>query len=415
MIDKVATVVKARDFYRPAHQIIYEAILVQHTKGPAGSQADAKLVGERIQQDGDLRESGGFPYLHTLVNECLTPTNAVEYALLVSRAAVQRRIYAAGQRLKDLSWHGEDLPDTIQLVRSTVEDALDYQEARPPSWVAETITETVESLEKPADLWSTPWADVDRYLGGFSPGRLYIIGARPGVGKTVLCTQAAAHHAERHSQPTLMLTLEMSRREIDLRLLSALGHIPFDHLERRQLTDDDWTKLAVVQPRIASLKLSVLDRPVIRLEEIRRDALAMIVTQGLGMIVVDYLQLMAAEPGNRAPRHEVVSDYSRRLKLLAKELEVPIVAASQLNRAPAQRRDKRPSIHDLRESGSLEQDADAVILLHRDTEDPIGQHLITVHVAKNRHGPTGMAELDFQGEYQRVVQRTWTPHGVLGK
>lgn len=247
-----------------------------------------------------------------------------------------------------------------------------------------------------------------RPIGGWRPGALYVIGARPGVGKSVLGLQAAINMAA-HGAVALS-SIEMTEAEIAARLVSQEANVPVGHLIDRKVTEDDWRRISTSHARMHALPIYVDDKTGVTPLNVRAHARTVGRRRALAGIVVDYLQLMTAPRGDKRPRHEVVSDFSRQLKLMAKEMQVPVIALSQLNRGSEQRSDKRPSIADLRESGAVEQDADVVMLLHSTEERP---DVLEVGVAKNRHGQRGAFQLTFEGAYQRAVPQRWSPTGAI--
>lgn len=413
VLDDVTDILDGSEFYRLAHELIFRAAVALRA---ADEPIDAKLVADQLAKTGDLARAGGLPYLFEIIQGAISSTNATHYAAIVARHAGHRRIIEAGMTVTELGYGGEgrDLIDTQEMARAAVDKATGTAAGSGAVvLVGDEIDDTLSALEELPELYGTGWADLDHVIGGFAPGRLYIVGARPGVGKTVIGTQAAAHHALRHERTVVMCSLEMSRQEIHMRLLSQLAAVDYSHLERHNLDDHDWSKIAKVRGKLAQMPLAILDRSGVRLADIRRYARSVSRRGKLGMVVVDYLQLMSSPPG-RAPRHEVVAEFSRGLKLLARELEVPVLAMSQLNRASEQRADKMPSLADLRESGSVEQDADVVMLLHRDMNDPAKANDLIVAVAKNRHGTVGPVDLMFEGHHQRAVARAWSPSRALG-
>lgn len=410
VIDELTDVIRPADFYRPAHETIWQAILDQHNDT---EPVDAKLIGERLRVAAELNMVGGLPYLHGLISDVLTATNATWYARIVSRCAQQRKLIEAGQRI--IQWaEASDLED-VEMVhvkaREELEAAAEARSSDDVIWAHESVLETFEALAEPRAGKSSPWSDLDDILSGFSPGRLYVIGARPGVGKTVFGLDVAKHHAMEHGEAVAYFTLEMSRREIDARLLSSTAKVDFTHIERHQLTDHDHDRISSIHGDLAAMPLTVIDKSNQTVHDIRRIARNISKTRKLGMIVVDYLQLMS-HTNSRLERREVVADISRSLKLLSRELNIAVVAMSQLNRSSETRRGQTPMLHDLRESGSVEQDADVVILLHREVEGE-HQNVMNVGVAKNRHGMTDSLKMDFQGQYQRIMQTAWTPSSVL--
>lgn len=409
MVD-VAAVLHAGDFYRPAHETIWRACVSQQE---ASEPVDPKLVAERLKGDGDLGRVGGAPYLFDLVNGCLTPANATHYAEIVARYAGLRRIVDAGSRITQMAAGaaGADLEEVRERSRSFIESATDTRR-RMGGWAYEQIPETLYTLEsEPARLLPTPWPGLDDHVGGWAPGRLYTVGARPGVGKTVVGVQAAVDMARR-GMAAAYVTLEMSAEEIHMRMISQIARVPYTRLERREMHEHDWGNVQAASGRLSELAVHVLDSAHVRPVDVWHHARTLARRRPLGLLVVDYLQLMSS-PDTRRARHEVVADFSRQLKVMARDLGVPVLACSQLNRASEGRRDRRPNLSDLRETGAIEQDSDVVVLLHRDTTDDVHQEDMELIVAKNRHGSTGTVRARFYGRYQQVEQVAWTPHDVL--
>jgi replicative DNA helicase len=252
----------------------------------------------------------------------------------------------------------------------------------------------------------TPWDAVNRIIGGLRPGALYVVGARPSVGKSVIALNLAkgltAHGSVAFS------SLEMSNNDVQIRAVSADLHIDVGRLIERDLTPGDWAKIRDRRAAWDSVPLFVDDRSGVTITDIKRFARSVNRRQPLAGVVVDYLQLMSQPPGDKRPRQEFVADLSRQLKIMAMDMQVPVIALSQLNRASEQRQDKMPTIADLRESGAIEQDADVVMLLHREI---MGANIgdLSVLVAKNRHGATGLADLDFWGMYSQALDKGITP------
>lgn len=395
------------DFYRPAHETLYAAITSMHGRG---EPVDAVTVVSHLLATGQLGAVGGAPYIHDLLAATPTAANADYYARTVRDLAIRRRLIVAGTRVTQLAYSAEG-DDTAELVESARAE-VDHVTAatRGTAWISDTIDATIDDLDKPADLTPTPWADLDRLIGGWAPGRLYVIGARPGVGKSLVAINVAAHLAR--SAPVALSSLEMSRPEIDHRVMALLCGVPHDRLSRHALTEQDWDKIARHRDQIAALRLAVDDDASATVTDVvshARSALRQSEGDRLGAVIVDYLQLMSGAPGGR--RHEnrqvEVAEFSRRLKVAAKELHAPVLALSQLNRETERRNDRRPTLADLRESGAIEQDADVVMLLHLpDEEDPTRLDLA---VMKNRHGPQGTVSLHRDGALARITGRAWTP------
>jgi replicative DNA helicase len=410
-IDAVSEIIQPEDFYRPSHEAIWRAVVAQQD---AGEPVDPKLVGERLRVSGELQRAGGLPYIAELVGQLLTASNATFYAEIVARCSAQRALLRAGQHIQQLATAGDvdDVGEVQARARQALDAAIVDRNRDPIVWAHQSIIDTLAALEDPPEAMSSPWPDLDQFISGAAPGRLYVIGARPSVGKTVMAAQWAAYHAARHQKAVLYFTLEMSRREIDIRLISQRAKVNYASLVTHHLTDHDWQKIASAQGELAELPLSIVDKPNMRIDDIRRMARTVAKDRQLGMVCVDYLQLMS-HPDHKMPRHQQVAEFSRSLKLLSRELEIPVLACSQLNRASEHRRSGMPGLSDLRESGAVEQDSDVVILLHRNTEEPDKAHDLFMGVAKNRHGPPGGVRMQFQGHFQRIEQTAWRPADVL--
>lgn len=324
------------------------------------------------------------------------------YARIVADKATLRRLDAAARRIAQLVQEDPDAAEAVEVARAEV-DACTRSTASLGLMAAD-LDVTLERLERPGEAIPTPWADLNHLIGGWRPGALYVIGARPGVGKTIVGVQAAVGLAA-HGYVALS-SLEMSRHEVHERILAATARVPMSHMAARELTDGDWASIASHRAALADLRLSIDDRATATPTDVRSHARSLSRLGPLAGIVVDYLQLMGTPRGDRRPRHEVVAELSRSLKVLAKDQNTPVLALSQLNRASEARVDRRPTMADLRESGGLEQDADVVLLLHVEENDPSTLH---VAVAKNRHGPTGGLRLTRRGEYARVDDQAWRP------
>lgn len=383
------------DFYRPVHQNIYDAILDLYSRG---EPADAVTVAAELDRRGLLARVGGAPYVHTLISTVPTAANAGYYAGIVAEKAILRRLVQAGTRVVQYGYAGAEGADVAEVVDRAQGEIYDVTEGRhSEDFVAleDLLQPTMDELDTLAsgqDARGVPtgFADLDELTNGLHPGQMVIIAARPGVGKSTLAMDFMRSCSIKHKLPSIIFSLEMSKSEIVMRLLSAEARIRLADMRAGRMTDDDWTRMARRMSEISEAPLYIDDSPNMTIMEIRAKARRLKQKAGLRLVVVDYLQLMTG--GRRAEsRQQEVSELSRSMKLLAKELEVPVVALSQLNRGPEQRTDKKPMLSDLRDSGSLEQDSDVVILLHRpdafDPDDPRGGEADLI-VAKHRNGPT---------------------------
>ena len=328
-----------------------------------------------------------------------------------------RRLVEAGTRIAQLGYSSDGevdaLVDKAQAEvyavsdGNTAEDYVTFSEA-----LEATVNEIDANANRPDGVYGVPtdFIEFDELTGGLHPGQMIVIAARPGVGKSTLALDFARSAAIHHNQCTVFFSLEMSRTELAMRILSAEGTISMSRLKKGDLDQDGWTQLANLQGKINGAPLFIDDSPNMTLMEIRAKCRRLKQRHELKMVVLDYLQLMSS--GKKVEsRQQVVSEFSRRLKLLAKELEVPVIALSQLNRGSEQRTDKRPMISDLRESGSIEQDADMVILLHREDmynpdTDRVGE--ADMMIAKHRGGPTRTIPVAFSGKYSRFANMAFS-------
>ncbi len=397
--------VKAHDFYRPAHEAIFDAVLDLFGRG---EPADAITVADELSKRGDLARVGGQAYLHQLIQSVPTAANAGYYAEIVHERAVLRRLVEAGTRIVQMGYgQGEgDIDEIVNRAQAEVYSVAEKRGGEDYHVLGELLNETMEEIEAASgrtdDLIGVPtgFIELDELTHGLHPGQMIVVAARPAVGKSTLGIDIVRAAAIKHDMAAAVFSLEMSRTEITMRILSAEATIQLQDLRRGLKNQDQWTKLARIMGKISNAPLFIDDSPNMSLMEIRAKCRRLKQQHNLKLVVIDYLQLMTS--GKKVEsRQQEVAEFSRALKLLAKEIEVPVIAISQLNRGPEQRTDKRPQMSDLRESGSIEQDADVVILLHRDRSDPERDGEADVIVAKHRNGPTKDLVLAFQGHYSR--------------
>ncbi|MCW2500811.1 MAG: replicative helicase [Frankiales bacterium] len=409
-IADVIEVVRSGDFYRPAHQLIFDVIIELYGKG---EPADAITVGAELTKNGDAGRVGGLPYLHTLVSTVPTAANAGYYGKIVAELAILRRLVEAGTRIVQLGYSGDgrEVDDIVDRAQQAIYDVTERRSSEDYTLLEDLMQPTMDELEAiggRAGMMSgvpTGFVDLDSLTNGLHPGQLIVIAGRPGLGKSTLGLDIARSASIKHGQASCIFSLEMSKTEITMRLLSAEARVPLHHMRSGSMTDDDWARLARRMGEVAEAPLYIDDSPNLTMMEIRAKARRLKQRNELRLIVIDYLQLMS---GNKKAesRQQEVSEISRALKLLAKELEVPVIAMSLLNRGAEQRTDKKPMLSDLRESGSIEQDADRVLLLHREDayekESPRAGEADFI-VAKHRNVPTATITVAFQGHYSRFV------------
>ena len=409
-IADVIEVLRSTDFYRPAHEIVFDAVLELYGRG---EPADAVTVSDELTKKGSLTRVGGAPYLHTLISSVPTAANAGYYARIVRERAILRRLVEAGTKIVQLGYAttGGDVDDLVNAAQSEVYAVTERRTSEDYLPIGQLIEPTVDEIEAAGHRGEgmigvpTGFADLDRLTNGLHPGQMIVLAARPAIGKSTLGLDIARSASIKHGLTSVIFSLEMSRTEITMRMLSAEAKIPLQKLRQGKLADSDWTKMARTMGELSDAPLFIDDSPNMSLMEIRAKCRRLKQRHDLKIVIIDYLQLMSS--GKRVEsRQQEVSEFSRALTLLATELEVPVIAISQLNRGPEQRTDKKPQMSDLRESGSIEQDADMVILLHREDayerESPRAGEADFI-VAKHRNGPTDTITVAFQGHYSRFV------------
>jgi replicative DNA helicase len=410
--DAVADVIEAlrsTDFYVPKHELIFEAILSLYSHG---EPTDVIAVTDELIKTGDLQRAGGADYLHSLTSIVPTAANAAYYASIVRERALLRRLVEAGTRIVQMGYNGQgealDLVNNAQAEIYSVTGAEQAEDYVPLQIAVDAAVEEIEAARgRDGQMTGIPtgFAGLDQLTNGLHPGQMIVVAARPAMGKSTLALDFARAAAIKNNQPTIFFSLEMGKSEIAMRLMSAEGAVPLQSMRKGMLDSRDWTTIASTRGRINDAPLYIDDSPNMTLVEIRAKCRKLKQRVGLRMVVIDYLQLMTS--GKRVEsRQQEVSEFSRALKLLAKELQVPVIALSQLNRGPEQRSDKKPAISDLRESGSIEQDADMVILLHREAayeKDSPRAGEADLIVAKHRNGPTDTITVAFQGHFSRFT------------
>ncbi len=408
-ISDVVEKVTEADFYRPAHQTIFNAILDHYVHD---QPADAVTIAAELTRRCELTKIGGASYLHTLVSGVPTAANADYYADIVRERAILRRLVEAGTRIVQMGFAGtgevDEVVDRAQHEIYQVTERRTSEDYKPLSDLMPGVLEEIEAFSNRKEgLVGVPtgFDDLDRLTNGFHPGQLIIVAARPGMGKSTLAMDFARSAAIKHSLPAAFFSLEMSTSEIVMRLLSAESGIDLGQIRSGKLNENQWRVLAKHMGDLASKPMFLDDSPNLTMMEIRAKARRLKQRHDIRMIVVDYIQLMTS--GRKVEnRQQEVSEFSRNMKLLAKELEVPVIALSQLNRGPETRTDKKPMLSDLRESGSLEQDADMVILIHREdayNKDSPRAGEADLIVAKHRNGQTQDIAVAFQGHRSRFA------------
>lgn len=398
------------DFYKPAHGHIHEAI---NSLYGAGEPADPVTVAEELRRAGLLEAVGGPAFLVTLQARTPATSNAARYARIIEEHALLRRLIGVAGEIAEMGYAlPEDVVGAVDRAEALVFDVAQRRVTDSLAPIRDLLDASLTRLEMLYEKGdsitgvATGYHDLDELLSGLQPSSLVIVGARPATGKTAFALGMAAHAALESARPVLLFSLEMSHLEITQRMLGAEARVDSTRLRNGRLSESDWTKISHAIGRLAEAPLYIDDNPQISVMEIRAKARRLKSKVGdLGMVVVDYLQLMTGRT-SAENRQVEVSEISRGLKILARELETPVVALSQLSRQLESRADKRPMLSDLRESGSLEQDADVVMFLYRDelynSESP-DRGTAEVLVAKHRSGPTGMVRLAFLDHHTRFA------------
>lgn len=409
-ISVASEVLTADNFYKPAHAHIFDAIT---SLSAAGEPADPVTVAEELRRAGLLDAVGGPA---TLVNlQAATPavSSASRYAKIIEEHALLRRLIGVAGEIAEMSYGlPDDVTKTVDLAESMVFEVAQRRTTDTLAPLSDLLHDNLDHLEDVVNRGEritgipTGFVDLDEILSGLQPNALYVLGARPSMGKTALALSMASNAAIESGRPVLVFSLEMGQLELTQRLLCAEARVNSRNVRTGQLTESDWGKIAHATGRLAEAPIWIDDNPNVTVMEIRSKARRLKSRLGdLGLIVVDYLQLMTGR-SNAENRQVEVSEISRGLKILARELQTPVVALSQLSRQLEMRADKRPMLADLRESGSIEQDADVVMFIYRDDVyniDSPERGTAEILISKHRNGPTGMVRLAFLDHYTKFA------------
>lgn len=399
------------DFYRSSHQSIYRAIREVYD---SGQPVDVITVAAALRvRDHSLEGVGGADYLADLAAAMPTALHVNQYATIVREKALLRRIIAVAGDIVEEGYN-QDLSagDVLAEAEKRILELSQFQKTRDFTHISDVLETTFERIEQ---LYNsdgnitgvgTGYAELDRMTSGFQRSDLIIVAARPSVGKTAFALNVAQNVAVRNGLPVAIFSLEMSKDQLVQRMLCAEAYIDGHKLRNGTLDDEDWPKLSMGVSTLSNAPIYIDDSPGITVPEMRSKLRRLKIEHGLGFVVIDYLQLIHGRRTQGDNRQQEISEISRTLKQLARELEVPIVALAQLSRSVEQRQDKRPMLSDIRESGSIEQDADIVAFLYReDYYDPESerQNIIEIIIAKQRNGPTGKIDLVFLKNYNKFV------------
>lgn len=409
--DRISDLVATDDFYRYDHRLIFRAIasLANHQ-----SPFDLVTVADALQRNGDLADAGGMPYLGALASQTPSAANIRAYAEIVRDRRILRALISVGTEIVDVAFATEGRPtrelldEAEQKVFAIGEQGTrgiaGFRGMRPLLASAMERIEQLYESKSPITGIPTGYQDLDEMTSGLNAGDLVIVAGRPSMGKTSFAINIAEYVALKTAKPIAIFSMEMPGEQIAIRLLSSMGRINQQKLRSGRLEETDWPRLTSALAILSEAPLFIDDTPALSPNELRsRSRRLMREQKGLGLIVVDYLQLMQS-PGSRENRATEISEISRSLKALAKELAVPMIALSQLNRSLEQRPNKRPVMSDLRESGAIEQDADLIIFVYRDevyNEDSPDKGTAEIIIAKQRNGPIGTVRLTFRGQFTR--------------
>jgi replicative DNA helicase len=399
----------ASDFYKPAHGPIFDAITSLYGQG---EPADPVTVADELRRAGLLEAVGGPSTLISLQANTPAISNAGRYARIVEEHALLRRLIGVAGEIAEMGYQvPDDVSSAIDRAEAMVYDVAQRRVVDTMSSIRDLLAQSLDHLEALYERGDTitgvptGFNDLDERLAGLQKSNLVIVGARPAAGKTSLALGMAAYAAIEAGVPVLLFSLEMSHLEITQRLLCAEARVDATRMRNGGLLESDWPKISQAIGRLGEAPIYIDDNPNLTVMDIRAKARRLKSREGLGLVVVDYLQLMSGRH-DAENRQVEVSEISRGLKILARELEVPVVALSQLSRNLEMRSDKRPVLADLRESGSLEQDADVVLFIYRDelyNPDSQDKGIAEIIVAKHRNGPTGVTQLAFLDHHTRFA------------
>jgi replicative DNA helicase len=414
--DKIADVIIADDFYRKDHRLVFSAIaeLAENSQ-----PCDVVTVSEFLDQRNQLEQAGGLEYLATLANETPGAANVRAYAGILRERSMLRSLINAGNEISGSAFatDGRSAAELVDEAERLVFEIADKGSRGRIGFrsLKQILPDTVDRIDllhqSGGDITgiATGYHEFDKLTAGLQPGELIIIAGRPSMGKTTLAINIAENAAIGHKVPTAIFSMEMPSQQLAFRMISSLGRVDQAHLRTGRFPDEDWSRINTAVQLMSDAPIFIDDSPALSPTEIRARSRRLKREHGLGLIVLDYLQLMQVH-GNTENRATEISEISRSLKALAKELELPIIALSQLNRSVEQRTDKRPVMSDLRESGAIEQDADLIVFIYREevyNQDTPRKGIADIAIAKQRNGPIGDFPLTFIGRFTKF--ENWVP------
>ena len=412
--DQIGDLIVADDFYRPDHQLIFAALAELIANG---KPADVVTASGQLEGSGRLEAAGGLAYLGTLARDTPTAANVRAYAQIVRERSLLRRLISAGRSITAAAFanDGRAARDLVDEAEQQVFRIAEQSTGRRDGAIK--VSALLPQLIDKIDAWHTDpnsmrglptgFADFDRKTGGLRPGDLVIVAGRPSMGKTTLAMNIAEYAAVNPGtrSSVAIFSMEMPAEQLLTRMLSSIGGVPLNGIRSGQISDEDWVRVTAATSQLSEAKIFIDESPSLTPTELRARARRVAREHGLDLVVVDYLQLMQV-PGTKENRATEIAEISRGLKALAKELQVPVIALSQLNRGVEQRTEKKPVMSDLRESGAIEQDADMILLIYREEvydKNTPKRGIAEIDLAKHRNGEIGMFMLTFQGQYSRFA------------
>lgn len=410
---EVIEIITSNDFYKMAHKIIFEAM--QEVYG-AGETIDPIIVMDKLKRNDKFEDIGGEEIFYEIIEEVPTAANILTYAKIIKEKATLRKLGDIGTKIVEMTYDGyEDVDTILDKAEGLIFKVAESKESKDIVSLKDIVTNEFERLEKllqnqgVATGISSGFKNFDEMTSGFHPSDLVILAARPSMGKTAFALNLALNAAMKEQKGVLIFSLEMSSSQLLQRLLAIEAGIGLQKIRNGFLGEDDWGKLGIASAKLANAEINIADVPNVNVLEIRSIARRLKAAGKLDMILIDYLQLIRGNSGKSDNRQQEISDISRSLKGIARELDIPIIALSQLSRAPEQRADRRPMLSDLRESGAIEQDADMVMFLYRDeyyNDESEFKGITEVIIGKQRNGPVGTVNLRFFNEITKFADYT---------
>jgi len=420
--DKIADIIVKSDFYRKDHRIIFDGIsnLIE-----ASEACDVVTLSEYLENKDELEAAGGLEYIATLANETPGAANAISYAKILRERSVLRSLISAGNQITGNAYlnDGREASELVDEAERLVFEIAEKGARGRAGFehLKDVLPDTIDRIEllskSEGDITgvATGYKEFDKLTAGLQPGDLVIIAGRPSMGKTALAVNIAENAAIGSKVPTAIFSMEMPKEQLAFRMISSLGRVDQSHLRTGRFPDEDWSRINTAVQLMSDAPIYIDDTPALSPTEIRARARRLKRESGLGLIVLDYIQLMQVH-GTTENRATEISEISRSLKALAKELRVPIIALSQLNRSVESRTDKKPIMSDLRESGAIEQDADLILFIYRDevyNPDTPRRGVADISIAKQRNGPIGDFPLTFVGRYTKF--ENWVPEAYVNE